>query len=294
VVVPTYRGGPHLREAVSSVLNQTVREVEVVVVSDGCPDDLSDLEAMDPRVRVIRQENAGVSVARNVGMAHSRGGYLAFLDEDDRAHPARIGLQLDAIRSTAGAGICHGRFQVIDADGTVQSAPQGADVQYGDMLALSFPLMSTLMVRRSTAEESGGFDPTLATGEDVDFVLRSAMRTRAAFVHEVVTDYRRHGANTLTGPLDIYPVIEKHRRWALAAGRADLVAAADLGLRRNRRNASRAAFDESRAARRRGDLVGTARSMAVSLVRDPAYVPAIAWSRITGRPEASPEGSLPE
>ncbi len=293
MVVPARRGGAHLRTAVSSLLEQTVVDLEVVVVADGCPDDLEDLETGDPRVRLIRQDHAGVSVARNVGIARSRGLFVAFLDEDDRAHPARLGLQLAAFRSAPGAGVCHCRYQVVDAGGVVRSGPYGSDVQYADMLALSFPRLSTLMVRRTTLDECGGFDPALLRGEDVEFMLRAGMRTRLVFVPEVVVDYRRHRENTSTGPLDVYPVIQKHRWWATSVGRPDLVAAADLGLRRNRHNASRAAFDDGRAARRRGDLVGTARSMAVSLARDPSFVPAVLWSRVTGRPGASPEGSMP-
>ena len=94
--------------------------------------------------------------------------------------------------------------------------------------------------------------------------------------------------------MDLNPVFEKHRRWAEAAGRADLVAAADLGLQRVRRNASRAAFDMSRAAKREGDLVEMARWLAMCVAREPGFVLGILWSKVTGRPDSSPEGHRPE
>jgi glycosyltransferase involved in cell wall biosynthesis len=293
VVIPVYRGGPFLREAVASVLDQTVSALEVVLVSDGCPEDLSSFEQWDARVRVLRREHAGVSVARNVGVAHSASDLVAFLDEDDRAHPRRLQWQLEAFADRPGSGMCHGAFEVIDGHGAVQVGSRGGPVQYRDMLALEFPLLSTVMVRRDHFHEVGGFDPALTTGEDIEFFLRSAMRTDLTFVPRVITSYRRHGANTATGVWDIYPVLQRHRRWAELSQRPELVAAADLGLRRNRRNAARAAFDEARSARRRGAVAQVVRGLAVSLTRDPAFVPGVVWSRITGRPSRSPEGRMP-
>ncbi len=293
VVIPVYRGGPFLREAVVSVLDQTITALEVVLVSDGCPEDLSHLEQLDARVRVLRREHAGVSVARNVGVAHSASDLVAFLDEDDRAHPRRLEWQMEAFADRPGSGMCHGTFEVIDADGTVQVGSRGGPVQYQEMLALEFPLLSTVMVRRDHFHEVGGFDPALTTGEDIEFFLRSAMRTDVTFVPEVITSYRRHGSNTATGVWDIYPVLQRHRRWAELGERPELVAAADLGLRRNRRNAARAAFDEARSARRRGATVQVAKDLVVSLTRDPTFVPGVVWSRVTRRPSRSPEGRMP-
>ena len=293
VVIPVHRGGPYVREAVASVLGQSRRDLEVVVVSDGCPEDLGDLEVMDPRVRVVRRDHAGVSVARNVGVAESAAQFVAFLDEDDLARPCRLERQLEALAGGPGRGMCHGGFEVIDAEGTVVTGPRGAPLQYEDMLALNFPLLSTVTVRRSLFHEVGGFDPALVRGEDIEFFLRAAMRTEVAFVDEVVAGYRRHGSNTTTGVWDIYPVIRRHRRWAELTSRPDLAAAADVGLRRNRRNAARAAFDDARSARRRGAVGEMVRCLALSLERDPGFVPGVAWARVTGRPGRSPEGRMP-
>ncbi len=293
VVIPAHRGGRFLRQAVKSVLDQRETDLEVVVVSDGCAEDLSDLERLDPRVRVVRQRQAGVSVARNVGVAHSAAELVAFLDEDDLARPGRFRWQVDALTGRPRSGMCHGEFEIIDADGTVQVESRGGPVQYEDMLALNFPLLSTLMVRRAHVLEVGGFDPALVRGEDIEFFLRAAMRTDVTFVPRILTSYRRHGSNTTTGVWDVYPVILKHRRWAELNRRPDLVAAAELGLRRNRRNAACAAFDEARAARRRGALGQVAMKLAVSLARDPTFVPGVAVSRLARRPSLTPEGRMP-
>jgi glycosyltransferase involved in cell wall biosynthesis len=279
--------------AVDSVLAQSAPVLEVIVVSDGCQDDLTDLERRDGRVRVIRQANAGVSVARNVGLAAARGTYVALLDDDDVAHPDRIARQQAVLDADPAIGLCHGGFRIIDGDGHPLPSPANRPLQYVDMLELNFPNLSTLLVRRSLVAEAGGFDPALTTGEDIDFFLRTAMRTTVGFVPHTVTDYRRHGSNTSTGVWDIYPILQKHRRWAQDQGRSDLVDAVDLGLRRIRRNASRAAFDEGRAARRRGDPVAMTRAFLVSLRRDRTFLPQVAWSHLSRNPAASPEGTMP-
>ena len=273
VVIPVHRGGPYVREAVASVLGQSRRDLEVVVVSDGCPEDLGDLEVMDPRVRVVRRDHAGVSVARNVGVAESAAEFVAFLDEDDLARPCRLERQLEALAGGPGRGMCHGGFEVIDAEGTVVTGPRGAPLQYEDMLALNFPLLSTVTVRRSLFHEVGGFDPALVRGEDIEFFLRAAMRTEVAFVDEV---RRRLPAPRLEHHhrgLGHLPVIRRHRRWAELTSRPDLAAAADVGLRRNRRNAARAAFDDARSARRRGAVGEMVRCLALSLDARPGLRP---------------------
>jgi glycosyltransferase involved in cell wall biosynthesis len=270
-----------------------VHNIEVVLVSDGCPEDLTDLERLDPRVRLLLREHAGVSAARNAGVAHSVAPFVAFLDEDDLAHPGRIRWQMDQLDARPRSGMCHGSFDVIDGDGSLLVESCGGALQYREMLALEFPLLSTVMVRRSHFQEVGGFDPDLITGEDIEFFLRSAMRTEVSFVPNVVTSYRRHGSNTSTGVWDIRPILRRHRRWAELSVRPDLVAAADIGLKRNRRNASRSAFDDARSAHRRGEPLVVAKHLAVSLAREPRFVAGIAWSRVTRRPECSPEGRMP-
>jgi glycosyltransferase involved in cell wall biosynthesis len=288
VVIPVYRGGSFLREAVASVLAQSVEQLEVIVVSDGCPDDLSDVERMDRRVRVLQREHAGVSVARNAGVAASSGEYVAFLDEDDRSHPSRLQWQVQALLASPRAGMCDGKFRVVDEKGEVQGSPVGQKNDYRDMLGLHFPLLSTVTVRRSAFQDVGGFDPSLTTGEDIELFLRMAMQGPVAFVPEVVSDYRRHSSNTATGAWDVYPILQKHRRWAESAGRPDLVRAVDLGLRRNRRNAALAAYNGARAARKQGEVVAVLYQLCLSLWRDPGVIATAGWSHVS--PSEAPRG----
>jgi glycosyltransferase involved in cell wall biosynthesis len=117
VIIPSYRGGRYLREAVKSIQDQTFEDWEVVVVLDGCDEETSDLEA-DPRVRIIRQRNRGLPIARNVGVAAAEADLIAFLDDDDRMLPERLRLGYAAMQDLE-VGFCHSQWQIIDAEGNV-------------------------------------------------------------------------------------------------------------------------------------------------------------------------------
>ena len=110
----------------------------------------------------------------------------AFLDEDDRSHPSRLRWQLQALLASPRAGMCDGKFRVVDENGEVQGPPVGQKCDYRDMLALHFPLLSTVTVRRSAFQDVGGFDPSLTTGEDIELFLRMAMQSPVAFVPEIM------------------------------------------------------------------------------------------------------------
>ena len=104
VVIPAYNSGPYLDGAVQSVIAQTFTDWECIVVDDGSTEDLSRVEKMDPRVRLIRQENRGTAAARNNAILHSVGEFIAFLDHDDRWMPGRLESMVGVIRADPLAG----------------------------------------------------------------------------------------------------------------------------------------------------------------------------------------------
>lgn len=101
IVLPTYNRAETLRRAIGSVLAQTYSEWELIVVDDGSTDATPDIDfSCDPRIRVIRQENAGVAAARNTGLAASRGDYIAFLDSDDEWLPHFLEVSIGYLKSS--------------------------------------------------------------------------------------------------------------------------------------------------------------------------------------------------
>src|SRR5438477_5016826 len=102
-IIPSFNRAHCIARAVDSALNQTHSPVEVVVVDDGSTDGTGDLMSRvygsNARVRYVRQQNRGVSAARNVAIGLARGDYIAFLDSDDTWEPWKLQLQLGCLRS---------------------------------------------------------------------------------------------------------------------------------------------------------------------------------------------------
>lgn len=118
VIIPTYNRAVDCRRAVESVLAQSHREVEVIVVDDGSEDATREaIEGLDSRVVYLRQENAGVVAARNRGLAASQGAFIAFLDSDDLFLPWKLEAQLAVLRFYPQAGMVWTDMVAVDAEG---------------------------------------------------------------------------------------------------------------------------------------------------------------------------------
>lgn len=233
VVTPSFRGGAYLREAIASVRAQEFEDWELVVVLDGCDEDLSDLTAVEGRLSVVRQSRRGVAVARNVAVARARGEFVAFLDDDDRMLPGRLGAQLEAIRA-AGAGLCYSQFRVIDAAGAVVGPGNASEAGYlGFLEGRGNPCLSTAMVRRTVLIEVGGFNPLLGLSEDHDVLFRVARESGVVFVPEVLAEYRRHAGNVsrpISGGRERRVLLLEHLWAARARGDEAAARAAEAGL----------------------------------------------------------------
>ena len=222
VVIPSYRGGPYLREAIDSVLAQTLEDWEAIVVADGCEEDFSDIEK-DARVRVIRQRNRGESISRNVAIGDARSDLVALLDDDDRMLPGRLLAQVEAMKDQS-IGLCHTQFRVIDGDGEVTGQGESRETQYVDFLeSYGAILLSTAMLRRSIMQEVGVFNPLFPIGQDLDLFYRVARESRLCFLPEVLTEYRVHGNNvwansSSSSGKEIKMILAQHQMVAEARG----------------------------------------------------------------------------
>lgn len=202
VVVPAYNAARFIERTLRSACGQTHRTLEVVVVDDGSSDDTAAVvEAFagrDPRVRLLRQANGGVSRARNAGLAECRGAYFAPLDADDLWHPTKIEKQLRCFADApASTGVAYCYQAIVDEDDgvlrprPVVHAPTG-HVYPQLTIANIVGNASAPLVRRSTLDEAGGYDETFRDGcEDLDFYLRLAECGDYALVPEFLVGYRR-------------------------------------------------------------------------------------------------------
>jgi glycosyltransferase involved in cell wall biosynthesis len=196
VVVPVYDAAGFLREALDSVLAQDYDPFEVIVVDDGSTDGSGAIAQSYPAVQYLHQENQGPAAARNAGIAAARGELVAFADADDVQLPTRLSVQ-------AGYLIEHPEIDATLARQVWITPPPGAvpDVVWGDLDGI--PAM-TMVVRRRTLTELGGFDPRLRGPEDTDLLIR--MREgghRFVVLPEVVMRRRYHGQNLVAGRPDV-------------------------------------------------------------------------------------------
>lgn len=185
VIVPAYNAGPWIGEAIRSVLAQTHRELELIVVNDGSTDDTLDriLTFDDPRLRIVDQANAGVSAARNMGIALAKGDYICFMDGDDAMLPENIAIKLRGLRDNDVDWV-YGDLVICDADlkptGTLLKGTDGdviRTVLLGATTAVPTPC-SNVLARRRCFDEGVRLDEHLSNAADQDLAIALAGRYR--------------------------------------------------------------------------------------------------------------------
>jgi glycosyltransferase involved in cell wall biosynthesis len=203
VVIPVHNGLPFVIEAVHSVLAQTRPPDQVIVVDDGSTDGTADrLDAeFGGRILLLRQKNAGVSAARNAGIAAASGDLVAFLDADDSWLPQKLERQVALLDADPGVGLVHCGVQDVDASGVpLDRHDDGLDGWVvNELVLLRRPVVlgggSGLVVRRDVLAQLGGFDDHHSTAADRDLFVRIAARHRVAFLRDAMLRYRRHDTN---------------------------------------------------------------------------------------------------
>ena len=204
VIIPTYNAAKFICQAVNSVLEQSLRDVEVIVVDDGSTDETPRVAESwtDPRVKYIRQPHSERSVARNTGIAHSSSPYIALLDADDWWGPAKLEKQVALLQSHAELGVVYCWLQQVGPSGERLRLMQGflePDDATGArvlerLLLNNVPGPGTsAVIPRRCIEEVGGFKPDVSYVEDWDLCLRLASRFPFGFVPEALAYYRLHG-----------------------------------------------------------------------------------------------------
>lgn len=187
VIIPTYNRALSIREAVDSVLDQTFSDFEVIVVDDGSTDDTpARLAVYGDRIRVIRQVNAGVSAARNAGLAAAQGIWIAFLDSDDLWLPDKLAHQLSElgkypnavghvvdITMVDGSGGGRSLFEMRGMKEELNRTPL-RERPVRDVLNALYSMQST-MLRADSVRKAGGFRRELRIFEDLDYLSQIAL-----------------------------------------------------------------------------------------------------------------------
>jgi glycosyltransferase involved in cell wall biosynthesis len=192
VVIPCCDLGPFVEEAIDSVLAQTFRDCEIVVIDDGStdPETLRVLAALDkPGTRLIRSDNRGLPAAKNLGIAHTSGRYVCALDADDRLEPTMIEKSAAVLdREPSVAFVSHWLRYFGEASG--EWTPTCCD--FPDLLDMN-TVNGAALVRRSAVDAAGGYDESFRSGcEDWDFWITLVERGHAGVIlPEVLFNYRQ-------------------------------------------------------------------------------------------------------
>ena len=205
----THNRAHYLEDAIRSVLDQSFRDLELIVVDDGSTDDTEAVVARhrDPRIRYVRQRHSGKATARNAAVALARGEFLAFCDSDDAWYRHRLARQVAAFRRDPHVGMVHGHVTVIDERGReipertasareLLGAAHRNGATYASYALDCRCLSSTILLRRSVFDVVGLYDPELAI-EDYDFYLRLVLDFDVLFLDgPPLAKYRAHDAKT--------------------------------------------------------------------------------------------------
>ena len=212
VIIPLYNKAAYIERAIQSVLSQTFQEFELIVVDDGSTDDSSaqlsvisqQLSVAAPeiykKIKVIQQQNQGVSTARNNGVKLAKYDYIAFLDADDSWEPTYMEEMNGLIAAYPNAGI-YGSSYFIVKNGKKRIAPIGVEkdsdrglINYCQVYSktLCMPLWTgATIIRKSIFDLENGFNPRLKLGEDFDLWIRVAIKHPVAFLNKPLANYQQ-------------------------------------------------------------------------------------------------------
>jgi len=194
VIIPVYNGARYVVDAIGSVLEQTHRDLEIVVVDDGSTDDSpAILGRFAAPVRVIRQENGGTGAARNRGVSASRGELLAFLDQDDLWMPAKLTMQIAALRTHAELEAVFGMVEQFHSPELGEGFRQRIPIPRAPIPGY---LPSAMLVKRTAFERIGPFGERWQLVEWTEWFVRAIeLGLVLSVLPEVVARRRLHEGN---------------------------------------------------------------------------------------------------
>ena len=204
VVMPCHNARPFVREAIDCVLGQSYSQVELIAVDDGSTDDTRDiLREYGTRIRLLEQRNQGPYPARNLGLQHATGEFVAFLDADDYWTPDFLQKMLATLASRPDAALAYCGWQNVGISGPRSEPYIPPDYEQEDKVeaflraAAPWPIHAAL-VRKSVLDEVGGFDTNWNTCMDYDLWLRVAAARPIVRFPEVLAFYRHHDRGQIT------------------------------------------------------------------------------------------------
>jgi glycosyltransferase involved in cell wall biosynthesis len=196
VIVPVFQNAKTIAEAIRSVLNQTFKDFEIIVIDDGSTDGLNkQLIEFDGKIKLLRQQNLGPAAARNNGIRNSSGEFVAFLDADDIWFPGKLSKQMDLFRTNHRVEVVFGN--VLFWDGSKFQGKTYFDLFKPQRGKVLFPLFASdyipflsVVIRKETLRKVGLFDESIRFVEDYELLLRIALDSEFDYEDKPIGAYR--------------------------------------------------------------------------------------------------------
>jgi glycosyltransferase involved in cell wall biosynthesis len=209
IIIPTYNAAQYLGTTIQSVLNQTFKDFELLIVDDGSRDNTKEIvkEFDDKRLKYFYQKNKGKSQARNYGIFRSSGQFISFLDADDFYYKTKLKYLLDFLINNPQVGCVAGGVRRISENGQIISEKKHQDnklITIKDLLFGNSINVCSTLIRTEYVKKIKGFDIFLKRGEDWDFHYRLALSGCSIVVKKDIVCAYRFRQNAIDKTNDIY------------------------------------------------------------------------------------------
>ncbi|MCX6046625.1 MAG: glycosyltransferase family A protein [Chloroflexi bacterium] len=195
VIVPVYNGEAFLADALTSILDQNYRPIEVIIIDDGSTDSTAQIaQQFGDRVQYVYRANGGPAAARNTGLRLARGELIAFLDADDIWTGDSLSQQLACLNANPTAGLALGCLQILVQTSSATGAPTFQPWSTPHRLLM----LQCALVRRKVFDQLGTFDETYFSAEDIDWFMRAREAGIVIVTHPAITVLARRHPHNLT------------------------------------------------------------------------------------------------
>jgi glycosyltransferase involved in cell wall biosynthesis len=201
VIVPTYNRADKLGGCIEAVLSQTMKDFELIIISDGSTDKTEEIvrSYREPKILFLEKENGGQASARNLGLVHARGEYIALCDDDDRFYPDHLDVLFVFLQRHPDAGLVYS-----DALWCYQNGSRKPEIRYSqdfekkELENFNYISPVNVLFKKSCLQKSGLFNenPFLKGLEDWDFFLRLSDHYPCLHIEKVTAEYNVHGKNS--------------------------------------------------------------------------------------------------
>ena len=202
VIIPTYNRAALVCRAIDSVLAQTFTDYEIIVVDDAGSDNTEEVLSARYKEKIVyikKQNNEGLSAARNTGIKAAQGTYIAFLDDDDEWLPEKLRLQIQVLQQYTDSGLVYCGYTQVAGDGAIirQIRPEKKGFILPDLLEDNYIAgsASAVLIKKDVLDKVGYFDETLTACEDWDLWIRIAQLCPIAYADHILVIYKIHADN---------------------------------------------------------------------------------------------------